>query len=296
MSDDDKLAALFRDAASEPGAPPPAFGHDDVVLASYKIGRRRTAMARGALGVLIVAGIGAAVVLPGQFQQSGTTTAAAPYAATEGPAVGNGVPAAPPLNNPEQGYAQPGQAGGAAGGSAADKAVPAPAPAQAAPAPGSAAPAPEAPDNAPVPTPPPAQAGGAPAAAAGAAPFTGTPLGPGTAACADRQDPQLRAYLEQALPEAVGAKAAATTMECRPAGERGVNIEVSDARAPGLLTVLYEPPGARPPPAQGDARTASAVTASGGTVVVSVRPATAGGPVPFADRLGGIVSYLVPRL
>src|SRR5690349_13124162 len=58
--------------------------------------------------------------------------------------------------------------------------------------------------------------------AAAAVPPIGTALGPGTGDCANRQDPALRALVEQALPEVVGAPEAATTLECRPGGERGV--------------------------------------------------------------------------
>ena len=69
-------------------------------------------------------------------------------------------------------------------------------------------------------------AGGGPVPGAAAVPPIGIPLGPGTGECADRQDPALRALVEQALPEVVGAREAATTLECRPGGERGVALEV----------------------------------------------------------------------
>ncbi len=121
----------------------------------------------------------------------------------------------------------------------------------------------------------------------------GAPLGPGTAPCADRQDPQLRALVEQVLPEVTGAPEAAVTMECRPPGERGVNLEVDDAGTPGLLTVLYLPPGVAPDAAYGGA---SAATASGGTVVVSSRPGGPTGEIPFEGRLDTAAGYLAPRL
>ena len=117
----------------------------------------------------------------------------------------------------------------------------------------------------------------------------GAPLGPGTAECADRQDPALRALVEQVLPEVVGAPEAMTTQECRPAGERGLALEVPG----GLLSVTYLPPGATPQIVDG-ARVAP--TASGGTVVASSRPGQEGGPAPFADRLDRLVADLAPRL
>jgi hypothetical protein len=159
-----------------------------------------------------------------------------------------------------------------------------------APAPGadSRAAAPE--NNAPPPAAPdaPAQAAAPDTATAGAA-----PLGPGTAECADRQDPALRSLVEQVLPEVVGAPEAAITMECRPAGERGVNVEVRDGAATGLLTVQYLPPRAAVQPSEG---ALTAPTASGGTVVVSSRPDRPNGEAPLKDRLEQAVSYLAPRL
>jgi hypothetical protein len=120
-------------------------------------------------------------------------------------------------------------------------------------------------------------------------PPIGTPLGPGTGDCADRQDPALRALVEQVLPEVAGAPEAATTMECRPGGERGVALEVPG----GLLTVTYLPPG---PVTEAPDGARTAPTASGGTVVVSSRATRSGGPEPFADRLDAVVVYLAPRL
>jgi hypothetical protein len=145
-------------------------------------------------------------------------------------------------------------------------------------------------NNAPPPAAPgaPAQAAAPDAPAAGAA-----PLGPGTAECADRQDPALRALVEQVLPEVVGAPEAATTMECRPAGERGVNVEVRDGAATGLLTVQYLPPGAA---VQAPDGALTAPTASGGTVVVASRPDRPNGTAPLTDRLEQAITYLAPRL
>jgi hypothetical protein len=87
MSDDERLAALFRDAASD--APPAAFGHDDVVATSRRItARRRTAVVAAAAVVGLV-GLGAAIALPQQYAKE-TSAAAAPVAAPEaagGPAL-----------------------------------------------------------------------------------------------------------------------------------------------------------------------------------------------------------------
>lgn len=129
--------------------------------------------------------------------------------------------------------------------------------------------------------------------AAEAAQPVGPPLGPGTAECADRQDPALRSLVEQVLPAVVGAPEAAVTMECRPAGERGVSIEVDDAGAVGLLSVQYLPPGTAVALAEG---AVSAPTASGGTVIVGSRPSELGAPAPFAGRLESAAAYLAPRL
>jgi len=146
--------------------------------------------------------------------------------------------------------------------------------------------------------PPPAAAEGGPgvlmAPAPGAAAVGGPPpLGPGTTACADRQDPALRAVVQEFLPEVAGAPEAAVTEECRPGGERGINLEVTDGAAAGLLTVQYLPPGAVPDPPEG---AASARTASGGTVVVSTRGDGPGAPAPFADRIESLAAELAPRL
>jgi hypothetical protein len=111
---------------------------------------------------------------------------------------------------------------------------------------------------------------------------------PGTGDCADRQDPALRALVEQALPEVVGAPEAAVAVQCRPGGERRVALQVEG----GVLTIAYLPPGWAL--TVEDARTAP--TASGGTVVVLSRASRTSAPAPFADRLDGVVTYLAPRL
>jgi hypothetical protein len=252
MTDDERLGALFRAAASESSAPPPGFDHEAVVRASRRItARRRTAFTLGGLALFGVVGIGGALALP-EASSGGedAATLAAPMLAPEAPSADSRAPQqAPP----------PAAAEGAPGaGAVPDKREVAPAP--------------------------------APGAAAAAGP---PPLGPGTTECADRQDPALRAVLEEFLPEAIGAPEAATTEECRARGERGVNLEVRDGSAAGLLTVQYLPAGTAIKPVEG---AVVASTASGGTVVVSSRGDRPDSPAPFADRLHTLVTQLAPRL
>ncbi|HVH22195.1 MAG TPA: hypothetical protein VNA11_07040 [Pseudonocardia sp.] len=260
MSDDDRLAELFRTAASDVGVPPPGFDHDDVVTASRRItARRRSALLGGAFALFAVVGVGAAVAVP---DTPATTSAAAP---APGDLAGAERAAVAPEGAPVPDAAR---SGGAAesGGAAAS---------------GGAAGSSGAADSA------------APQLAQPAPPFTGTPLGPGNAPCADRQDPQLRAYLEQVLPEVIGAPTAASTEECRPGTQRYLTLEVQDGPAHGLLGVAYLPPGPTPEPPPGSV---AARTASGGTVVVSTGPMGGTVPPPFLNRLGEVAAYLAPRL
>ncbi len=77
MTEDEKIAALFRDAAG--AAPPPGFDHADVTAASRRITvRRRAALITGAVVLAAVAGVGSVVALP---RESGTATSAAAGAA-----------------------------------------------------------------------------------------------------------------------------------------------------------------------------------------------------------------------
>ena len=265
-ADEARIAALFREAAS--GAPPPGFDAAQVAATSRRITRRRrSAVAGAALAVLAVAGVGVVAGLGGPGEA--TVTAASGQAADEA-----------------------GQEAGA--GSAGDAARAAAPEAAAAPDAGGAAAgapiAPAAPDVAvPDATVPDGAAGGGPAPGAAAVPPIGIPLGPGTGDCADRQDPALRALVDEALPEVVGAREAATTLECRPGGERGVALEVDG----GVLTVTYLPPG---PVATAPDGAQTASTASGGTLVLASRAERAGDPAPFADRFPAMVAYLAPRL
>jgi hypothetical protein len=243
MTDDDRLAALFQAAASDPAAPAPGFDHQDVLSASRRItARRRSALVGGAIALFAVVGVGAAVALPDD--PSSTTSAAAPAVADQ---AGGGRAAAAPEAPPAPEAAARESAGDAA---ASQLAAPGPTPA-------------------------------------------GTPLGPGNGSCADRQDPQLRAYLEQVLPEIIGAPAAASTDECLPGTERYVTVEAQDGPRSGLFGVSYLPPGTIPKLPAG---AVTATTASGGTVIVHTGPMDGTVPPPFLDRLGAVAEFLAPRL
>jgi hypothetical protein len=100
MTDDDRLAALFREAA---GDPPPGFDHRAVVERSRRVtARRRTALLGSAAALVVVVGTGLAV--GGATPQEPASTAAAPAAergaggaadaagsAESGPGAGSGV-------------------------------------------------------------------------------------------------------------------------------------------------------------------------------------------------------------
>ncbi len=76
MTDDDRLAALFREAA---GDPPPGFDHRAVVERSRRVtARRRTALLGSAAALVVVVGTGLAV--GGATPQDPASTAAAPAA------------------------------------------------------------------------------------------------------------------------------------------------------------------------------------------------------------------------
>jgi len=125
------------------------------------------------------------------------------------------------------------------------------------------------------------------------APTDVAPPGSGTGVCADRQDRALRALLEQVIPEVSGARPGAVTDICLPGGQRYVTLEVDDTGVAGLLVVSYLPPGTVADAVAGEL---TAPTASGGTVIVSSRPAQPGGPVPFEARLDTAAAYLAARL
>ena len=124
----------------------------------------------------------------------------------------------------------------------------------------------------------------APVAAADPRPVDG-PLGPGTGACADGQDPALRALVEEALRRPRGPGDPGL-----PAGRAGRRPGRARRAADGDLSPAWTDPGAA------RRRADRAPTASGGTVVVESRPDLAEDPAPFADRLDTTVAYLAPRL
>jgi hypothetical protein len=218
MTDDEKLTALFRDAAGG-DAPPPGFGYGEVTAASRRITiRRRAALVGGAVALVAVAGIGSAVALP-RGSEGTASSAAAPVRAP--------------------------------------------------------------------------QAEGAPEAERQTAGTAAAPLGPGTTGCANRQDPALRALVDQALPALAGATEAATTDVCLPGTQRGVNLEVTDGGSTGLLTVTYLPPGTQASLVRG---AISAPTASGGTVIISSEAVGSERPAPFAGRLPSVLAFLAARL
>lgn len=92
-SDDERLAAVFRDAVAD-AVPPASFDHADVVRASRRVtARRRSALAGGALAVLAVTGVGVAGTLPGSGDGEQVTSAApasAPEAAVDARAAAPG--------------------------------------------------------------------------------------------------------------------------------------------------------------------------------------------------------------
>lgn len=117
--DDERISALFRDAASDAGAPPPAFGHDDVVSASRRITTRRRSAAVAAAAVIGLAGLGAAVLLP-IGEDSLSSTASSPLEAPEA--------ASAPYAADDAGSARAEQEAGAGQGSGGGEAASAPAP------------------------------------------------------------------------------------------------------------------------------------------------------------------------
>ena len=299
--DDDRLVGLFREAASDGGAPAPGFDHGDVVATSRRItARRRSAVIGGAVALFAVAGIGTVVALP--RGDTSTVSAAAPA-----PAQRAADAAAPPAAAaPEAALGCPGgagaprgaddgasSAGGAGSGGGADdgagsvRAVPA---RRAAWRGGAAAGRRRA-----------ARLAAWPAARAAVwRAVPGRVAAPGQAARPGRSPPRVRRSgraprpaptgrtrrcgrcSSQVLPEAASAPAAATTDVCLPGSERYVSLELGG----GVFTAAYLPPGTVPSLAPG---ASSAPTASGGTVIVSPPPA-------LRDRAPAILQYLGPRL
>jgi hypothetical protein len=300
--DDDRLAGLFREAASDGGAPAPGFDHGDVVATSRRItARRRSAVIGGAVALFAVAGIGTVVALP--RGDTSTVSAAAPAPAQRAAdAAAPPAPAAPEAalgcpggaGAPRGADDGAGSAGAVAGGAGSGGGAGAPRGADDGASSTGGVAGGAAPGGAGSPGAANGGAGGCAAGgsgsgggagsggAAGPAAAAGAPLGPGSTTCADRQDPALRALLVEVLPEAASAPAAATTDVCLPGSERYVSLELGG----GVFTAAYLPPGTVPSLAEG---ASSAPTASGGTVIVSP-------PAALRDRAPAVLQYLGPRL
>jgi hypothetical protein len=299
----DKLVALMRSAAAVQDAPPAAFDHSDVLATSHRITRRHRMIAAGATGLVLIAGLGTAAVLPMLQNGGGNSTSVAeaprtptpPPAAAPEPTQGEQF-APPPAVSGTAASATPGQA--APGPVSAPAQEPAPAPLEA-PQPGGDAepPAASGGDGA---TEAPAIGGGEPPTKGGGhddeprneprpPPAQGGGVGPPAADCGSQQDPGLRAIVDGVVPEAAGAPAAPVTQSCLPNGGKAVHVEITKGGATGILTVVFSPKGGSAPSG------ATATTASGGTVGVSVR-STGDGPAPYADEVGRLASELASRL
>jgi hypothetical protein len=298
----DKLVALMRSAASVHDAPPPAFDHSDVLAGSHRITRRHRMIAAGATGLVLIASIGTAAVLP-MLQSNGgnsTSVAEAPHATPT-----------PPAGAPAQGGAVPFSAApthpAPSGPRAPDRVLPVPG--QQAPAPQSA---PQPGDGGAAPAPPPAgSAPDDPGTGGGGKPTTGGGNGdnghsgngqggngprdePGLPAegggtgpqpgCQSGQAPNLSAIVGEVVPEASGG-----SQSCRSNGDSAVQVEITKDGKKGTMTVVFSPKGGGSPGGT------TATTASGGKVGVSVQ-SSGEGPAPYADELGRIASELASRL
>jgi len=309
--DGDELVALLRSTASVHDAPPPSFGYADVLEGSRRITRRNRVIAASVVGVVLLGGVGTSVALPLVNREAfSTTIAEAPLTATSVPQPGSAVPgpvapgsgpgsaqeSLPAESAPEAGP-DPGPASGPADAAApAQPAHPAPQPPADPPAPAPGSPAPQ---PAPSPVDPAPDTGTAPKPHSAPSADRGTPRAtppgrPGPSAlgprdtCGSQQDPELRALVDEVFAPARGAPAAPVTYVCRPQGERAVHVEISDGSKKGVLTVVFSSK------AGGTSGDATARTASGGQVSVSVRGD--GGPAPYADRMSRLVKDLAPRL
>jgi hypothetical protein len=298
----DKLVALMRSAASVHDAPPPAFDHSDVLAGSHRITRRHRMIAACATGLVLIASIGTAAVLP-MLQSNGgnsTSVAEAPHATPT-----------PPAGAPAEGGAVPFSAAPThpvpSGPRAPDRVLPVPG--QQTPAP---QPEPPPGDGGAAPAPPPAgSAPDKPGTGGGGKPTTGDGNGdnghsgngqggngprdePGLPAegggtgpqpgCQSGQAPNLSAIVGEVVPEASGG-----SQSCRSNGDSAVQVEITKDGKKGTMTVVFSPKGGGSPGGT------TATTASGGKVGVSVQ-SSGEGPAPYADELGRIASELASRL
>jgi len=305
MDGGDKLVALMRSAASVHDAPPPAFDHSDVLAGSHRITRRHRMIAAGATGLVLIASLGTAAVLPMLQSNNGNSTsvAGAPY-----------VTPTPPAGAPAPGGATPFSA-------APTQPVPSGprAPDRVLPVPGKEAPAPhQSPQPAPpqqpgdggAAPPPPASGGGGapddPGPGGGGKPNPGNGNGnggtgprdddPGLPAeggtggneppqgCQSGQAPNLSAAVSAVVPEASGG-----SQSCRSNGDSAIQVQITKDGKKGTMTVVFSPKGGGSPGGT------TATTASGGKVGVSVA-STGEGPAPYADELGRIASELASQL
>lgn len=125
MTDDDRLTELFHSAASDAGAPPPRFDHQDVVAVSRRItARRRSAVIGGAVALLVVAGVGTVSALP--RSDTSTTAAAAPADAAAAPEAVAGDAAGGAESKGGTAATAPGSNGSVVGGAAGTAAGPQP--------------------------------------------------------------------------------------------------------------------------------------------------------------------------
>jgi hypothetical protein len=298
----DRLVALMRSAASVHDAPPPAFDHSDVLAGSHRITRRHRMIAACATGLVLIASIGTAAVLP-MLQSNGgnsTSVAEAPHATPT-----------PPAGAPAEGGAVPFSAAPThpvpSGPRAPDRVLPVPG--QQTPAP---QPEPPPGDGGAAPAPPPAgSAPDKPGTGGGGKPTTGDGNGdnghsgngqggngprdePGLPAegggtgpqpgCQSGQAPNLSAIVGEVVPEASGG-----SQSCRSNGDSAVQVEITKDGKKGTMTVVFSPKGGGSPGGT------TATTASGGKVGVSVQ-SSGEGPAPYADELGRIASELASRL
>lgn len=260
MTDDDRLAKLFRDAAADP-APPPGFDRGDVLAASRRITtRRRSVVMGGAVALFAVVGVGVVIGAPGGSQGASSAAPAASAAAESAP--GDAALQAQPV--PER------QAGASA-------ALPDGTP-RAGEVPGAAA------------------SEGAPPGGAGDCALPD----PGLRVLVEQVLPEVAGapgvppeVVGSIWPGPARAGVSTAGDACRPGGQRRLALQVQDRGIRGVLVVDYLPPGvaASPPPGA-----VSAPTASGGTVVVGSGPVGGTVPPPFASRLDDLAGHLAARL
>ncbi|HEY2202899.1 MAG TPA: hypothetical protein VGH99_00285 [Pseudonocardia sp.] len=258
--DERRLTELLADADERAAAsmPPSSFGHADVLAKSRRVGERRRRRL-SAVASFVVLGLAAAGVAGAAVL--GSPTAARPGALAAPPAVAEGTdPAA-----------------GAAPGAAPRAAAPYAAQEQA-----------------------PGQAPAGPQARSAPAP-TATPFGADKRAAASgcaQADPRLFAQLAEVLPELRGAapRPLSDQVGC-PAGGRGLEVDVDDDGARGVLRVLFSPDGGGmvvTGGGGGSVVTTSTSTPGGGSLAVSV-VSVPHGDTPYAGRVGEIAHALAER-